>query len=163
MPQGGSTGRKGVWLVQNQVFPPGPENESFCNHDGALSLVKHFPRSFNERGRSANLATRTLNTLRLRRISKSKTPSHPEPDLHCMEGSGPRPRSSNTHYDRLISPKIGGDIAEDGAKDRGVAPTNLYRYELQHCCSNGCVRGVPVELELYLDGVQVNFRRSAKP
>lgn len=42
-----------------------------------------------------------------------------------MEDSGPRPGSSNAHYDRLISPKIGGDIAEDGAKDRRVAPTNL--------------------------------------
>lgn len=29
------------------------------------------------------------------------------------------------YYDKLISPEIGGDIAEDEAKDRRVAPTNL--------------------------------------
>lgn len=37
---------------------------------------------------------------------------------------------------------MSGDIAEDGSKDQRVAPTNLYRYELKHCCSNGCVWGV---------------------
>lgn len=52
----------------------------------------------------------------------------------------PKPRARRrTAAGRLISPKIGGDIAEDGAKERKRRANKSLRYELQRCCSSGCV------------------------